>query len=346
MSEKGGGESLLTAGELLDGNGALIESGYAFSQVKRYDRTAVKANELRIKEWDYYCFGDSDHAVALTIADNSYMSLGSVSVLDFVKPGYVTKSKIGLMPLGKLSMPGSCSVGDVLFDKSGLRIKFELDESGRRRLTCLFKSFSDGKDFECDIALDAHSGDNITVAVPFDKPTQFYYNTKINCLSGVGWYRIGNERVEFNSGASGVLDWGRGVWPYKNEWYWSSMSTEVNGVKVGFNLGYGFGKPTATENVVFYGGKGNKLDTVRFDIPHTDGKPDYMKSWKISDDKGRLNLMFVPIVDRVDRMQVLMLSTDQHQVFGRFFGTVKLDDGSEIELNDKVGFAEHVKNSW
>ncbi len=340
------GMGMLAPGELLDENGVLTGSGYAFSQVKKYDRAAIKANGLRIKEWDYYCFGDDEHAVALTIADNSYMSLCSASVLDFVNVGYVTKSKIGLLSLGKLNLPSSCGKGDVLFDKSGLRMKFELLEDGRRKLECLYKNYIDKKDFECEIELDGYDGDNITVATPFDKPKQFYYNTKINCLKGSGWYRIGNDKVEFKNGASGVLDWGRGVWPFKNEWYWSSLSTEVDGVAVGFNLGYGFGKPKATENVVFYNGKGNKLGNVKFDIPCTNGKLDYMKSWKIADDDGRLQLLFTPIIDRKDRMRVLCLATDQHQVFGRFIGTVTLNDGTTVEINNKVGFAEHVKNSW
>ena len=96
---------VLFPGELLDGEGALVQSGYAFSQVKTYDRSAIRGKRLRIKEWDYYYFGDDRRMVALTIADNSYMSLASVSVLDFERYSYVTKSKMGFMPRGKLGFP-------------------------------------------------------------------------------------------------------------------------------------------------------------------------------------------------------------------------------------------------
>ena len=106
-------ERFLGEGDLLDRNGALADSGYAFSQVRKYDRTAIKSRRLRIKEWDYYCFGDSRYAVALTVADNSYMSLGSVSLLDFSRLGYITESKIGLLSKGKLGMPSDCGRGSV-----------------------------------------------------------------------------------------------------------------------------------------------------------------------------------------------------------------------------------------
>ncbi|MCH5162724.1 MAG: DUF2804 domain-containing protein [Clostridiales bacterium] len=334
----------LESGALLDDNGELIESGYAFSQVKTYDRAAVRRKRLRIKEWDYYYFGDDKRGVALTVADNSYMSLGSVSVLDFEHLTYITKSKIGLFPKGKLNMPKACESGDVLFDKGGVKIEFT-NGGGERKLEATYKKFDGKQDFWCEIVLEPYVGDNITTATPFNKRRQFYYNTKINCLKGHGTVRVGDDRHEF-VGGSGVLDWGRGVWPYKNVWYWSSLSTEVNGIPFGLNLGYGFGNPTATENTVFYGGKAHKLNNVKFDIPFTLGAIDYLKPWKIEDDEGRLQLTFYPVIDRKDKMNVGLLSTDQHQVFGKFYGKATLDDGTIVTVTDKIGFAEHVRNKW
>lgn len=334
----------LTEGPLLDGRGVLVQSGYAFSQVKSYDRSAIRGKKLRIKEWDYYYFGDGERALALTVADNSYMSLGSVSVLDFSHLSYITKSKIGLLPQGKLGLPPACDSGNVAFDKGGVKLNFALD-GGRRKLSAEYKKFDGKNDFSCELELEPYDGDNITVATPFDKPRQFYYNTKINCLKGSGRYRIGDEEYEFVGGMGG-LDWGRGVWPYKNTWYWSSLSTEVDGTPFGLNLGYGFGKPLATENVAFYGGKASKLGNVKFDIPYTSGALDYLKPWKISDDEGRLELTMYPLIDRKDSMNVGILSTNQHQVFGKFYGKATLDDGTIVQIADKIGFAEHVRNKW
>ena len=62
---------LTEAGELLDSQGRLIETGYATSLIKHYDRSRIKANPMRIKEWDYYLITNDRYAVALTIDDNS-----------------------------------------------------------------------------------------------------------------------------------------------------------------------------------------------------------------------------------------------------------------------------------
>ena len=170
---------LLGEGKLLDARGVLCEGGYAFSQVKDYDRKAVKGGKLRIKEWDYYYFGDDKYAIALTVADNSYMSLASVSVIDYQHLRYITKSKIGLFPKGKLRMPSDCSSGDVSFEKRGVQIKFSIAADGARRLTCRYEKFDGKRDFECELNLEPISGDNITVAVPLKKKKQFYYNTPL-----------------------------------------------------------------------------------------------------------------------------------------------------------------------
>ena len=41
-------------GPLLNENGELIEQGYSKELIKEYARKSVKANKMRIKEWDYF----------------------------------------------------------------------------------------------------------------------------------------------------------------------------------------------------------------------------------------------------------------------------------------------------
>ena len=83
-------QNQLGNGKLLNVYGNLNEAGYAFSLVKEYNRKDIKASKFRIKEWDYYYIGNNSFGVAFTIADNSYMALGSVSLLDFVNKKYIT----------------------------------------------------------------------------------------------------------------------------------------------------------------------------------------------------------------------------------------------------------------
>jgi len=57
-------QHLLDQGPLLNEEGNLTESGYAFSLIKKYSRDAIKAPAMRIKEWDYYYVGNNHVGVA------------------------------------------------------------------------------------------------------------------------------------------------------------------------------------------------------------------------------------------------------------------------------------------
>ena len=164
-----------------------------------------------------------------------------------------------------------------------------------------------------------------------------------------GEVNFGSKKFIFNKEDSfGVLDWGRGVWTYSNTWYWGSASGLVNNKPFGFNIGYGFGNTqAATENMLIYDGKAHKLNHVVFNIPKDDlGKERYLEPWTFTSDDHRFELTFEPILDRSSNTKVLVLQSDQHQVFGYFSGTVILDNGEKLIIDKLLGFAEKVMNRW
>ena len=342
-------KQIIEKGALLNHKGELIEAGYATSLIREYRRKDIKANPMRIKEWDYYLISDGRRALALTISDNSYMGLESVSWIDLEKPEETTKSEIILMPMGKLNLPSSSVSGNVSFHNKKLNMIFG-NNGQKRHLRVNYKDFKDGKTLTADLILDDVPEDSMVIATPYkEDPKAFYYNQKINCLRAQGYVSIGNDGYRFEAdSAFGVLDWGRGVWTYSNTWYWSSASGMQNGKRFGFNLGYGFGDTSsASENMVFVDGKAHKLSQVTFNIPFKeDGSEDFMKPWTFTSDDGRLNLDFEPVIDRAALIDLKLIRSDQHQVFGRFSGTVILDDGSPFEIKNLPGFAEKVANKW
>ena len=116
------------AGPLLDGQGNLREAGYAKRLLPIYDRNQVKGGALRIKEWDYYLVMNGQFGLALTIADNSYMGLDSVSLLDFWENTQITKSPMRLLPMGSTGMPASSAEGDCASGGRGYSLLFRREE--------------------------------------------------------------------------------------------------------------------------------------------------------------------------------------------------------------------------
>ncbi|MDU4891586.1 MAG: DUF2804 domain-containing protein [Clostridium sp.] len=339
---------IMEKARLLNERGELTNRGYATSLILDYSRKDIKAAGYRIKEWDYYLITNDDYGVALTIADNSYMALLSVSFLDFKKPYFKTTSVMKFFTCGKLGLPATSQKGDVEYKDNRIQISFKNDGK-ERRLDCNMKKFDKDKDFFCSFILSNEPRDSMVIATPFKEDKKaFYYNQKINCMEAKGKAVYGDREILFdNSSSMGVLDWGRGVWTYKNTWYWGSASGKVDGIPFGFNIGYGFGDTSdATENMVFYDGVAHKLDEVIFNIPKSGGEFEYEKPWTFTSNDNRFTMNFIPIIDRKDSTSVGIIASDQHQVFGKFTGTVVLDDGRKIEIKDFLGFAERVMNKW
>lgn len=336
------------SGDLLDNNGNLVECGYSTKLIKTYDRNKIKARKSRIKEWDYYLIYNDKYAVAMTIDDNSYMGLDSFSFIDFTTPHETTKSFMKFMTKGNKNLPATSKVGDVSVKEKKYSISFKND--GKTRiLSAKIKKFKDGKDLDCQFTLTQEPKDSMVIMTPFtEKQGHFYYNQKIIGFVATGFVQIGEEKIEFSNSTRAILDWGRGVWTYKNTWFWGAGAGIVDGHEVGFNIGYGFGDTSsASENMIFYDGKAHKLEYINFNIPKDEkGKDDFMSDWTFTSSDKRFEMKFSPIINRHSNANVLLISSNQNQVFGKFSGNILLDDGTKIKIKDFLGFAEKVINKW
>ncbi len=339
---------ILRSAPLLNASGDLAEPGWARSLLPVYRRSDIRVSPMRIKEWDYYLITDGHVGLALTIADNGYMGLDSVSFLDFDEGWEQTKSPMRLFPMGKTGLPESSADGASEIARGGYAMAF-YHEDGARRLSFHMDRFLDGDAIEGIVTLSGAPEESMVIATPFDKPGHFYYNQKINCMRAEGWITLGKRRIELTPDRFfGVLDWGRGVWTYHNTWYWGSASGELDGVPFGWNIGYGFGNTAAaSENVLFYDGRIHKLGTVEFHIPKDEkGRNAYLNVWNFTSDDNRFYMDFTPVLDRSALTSAIIIKSDQHQVFGRFTGRVTMDDGTVLPVRDFFGFAEKVENKW
>lgn len=330
---------------LLNEDGTLKEPGWSRKLYQIYDRNDIKKRATRIKEWDYYLVLAKDYGVAFTISDDGYIGLQSVSLLDFRgTPWEHTETVLNAFPMGKLKMPSTTDKGDVMYKDKRLYLEYK-KRGNMRKIVCVFKNFHEGKTFTCDLTLTQPDGDTMVIATPWKEDKHaFYYNQKINCMRASGTCTYGSKTYTFNSDTDfATLDWGRGVWTYDNTWNWGSGNGIINGKDFGFNIGYGFGDTTAaSENIIFYDGVGHKLDDITFNIP----EDSYTKPWTITSSDKRFEMTFTPIIDRAAKIDVKLIVTDQHQVFGKMNGVAVLDDGTKLEVKDLVCFCERVHNKY
>ncbi|MCD7883729.1 MAG: DUF2804 domain-containing protein [Lachnospiraceae bacterium] len=332
---------------LLKEDGSLREPGWSRQLCQIYDRKQIKAPAWRIKEWDYYLVMNSHFAAAFTISDNGYFGMQSVSFLSFDdEPWEHTESILNVLPMGRMKLPSDSRYGITKFQNKRLKLGFKANpDKQERRIRCKYENFLNGETLKCDIRLSQPPMDTMVIATPWaEKKTAFYYNQKINCMRAEGMLSIGDKKYIFKPEDSfATLDWGRGVWTYDNRWFWSSGNGIVEGKPFGFNLGYGFGDTSAaTENMLFYDGIGHKLDDVSFQIP----EKSYMEPWIITSSDRRFEMTFTPVLDRAACIDLKIIGSNQHQVFGRMNGQAVLDNGRILKIKDFMCFAEDVHNRY
>lgn len=321
-------------------------AGYCTQETQYFHRNDIKANPFRIKEWDFYQIEDAaGHVVLqLTYGHASYMGEVNIMLFDVRRKIFLVNKTILIpLPMNSLHMPESAAREHTIRYHS---LRSEVYIHGDSQVRDIRFRIDD---VHAELHLTALTPHSLIINIPFDEdPHDFYYDFKQNCMAVTGevvFHQDGKGKIIHygeNKPAYAILDWGRGVWPWHNEWYWSNGQGMINEKLLGFNLGCGFGNTSiATENILFYEGQAHKLDQIM--IQH---ESDYMKPWYLEDNEGRCRLVMTPQYDRITRINFGPIENCTHQVFGLFNGTVKLDDRRELTLENVSAFAEHAVNNW
>lgn len=328
---------------LLDGEGRLVSPGYATRMLFAYDRKRVRCGPLSLKEWDFYQIASGEYIVQLVVGHVSYMASFSATIFSIKTGERRSVSRMKLLPFKSLPMPVDPEAPNTLaVELKDFSIRFETTKD-RRLLTLKARDRKSGiADIELKLDNDKDN-DKMVIATSFSHPLRFYLNEKENFYRVRGRAVIGDLSVEFTESDTALLDWGRGVWPYKHEWFWGNGSGFVEGGRFGFNIGWGFGDTSlATENMVFWNGKATKIGTLRVER----NPDDYMADWRFRDEAGSFDFTMRPLFDNFTQTNLCIVKTRCHQVFGSFSGTAVCDDGRKIEVRDLTAFCEHAVNRW
>lgn len=331
---------VFSPGEHVLGRHGIPVPGYTLDGDAVYDRSRLRVAPWRLKEWDFYQMSDDRLCLQLVIGHVSYAGNCNIALFDHAEgKSLFERGVVTAFPFRSMHMPQSAHADSLLtFRRDGAALSFET-QGGVRRLQASFGEFS------CDVTLTPAVSKSVSVCTPFASRKEFYYNEKVNLLKADVRARVGQTDYSFDPDRTfSLLDWGRGVWPYSHEWYWSSASTLLGGVPFGFNLGCGFGddaKVRGTENIVYYGDSVVKLNRMQFVT-----KPDPMEPWRLVSDDGRFDAVLTPRYDRDSITKLVVVNNRCHQMFGTFSGRFLPDSGEPVSFEKIVGFAEHAVNHW
>ncbi len=332
-------KQLSDGARILNPDGTLAVTGYTTGEnTLIFNRNAIKTR-LRIKEWDFYQIQNESYCLQLTIGHVSYV--GSVSLMLFALDGSkkIVAEQLIPLPFHRLHMPPSAEQGDVTYTCKDFEVAFQ-HQNGSRHLVA--RSTSSKYNFEVDLIL-SEPQNSLIISTPFYETNEFYFNHKIGGMNAKGQVRFDELEIDFLDERSfGLLDWGRGVWPFKHEWYWGAACTRKAGKNLALNIGWGFGDTSAaSENIFFLDGIPHKLGQVYLDHFDLDAK-----EWHFMEGTGRLNLSFKLLYNRITENRVIWIDNHCDQVFGVFTGTLLDEAGIAHSVADMYGFFEHARNQW
>lgn len=331
---------------LLNDKGELNKPGWCRRNLYTYNRESILPRlRWRTKEWDFYQVSNDRYMVQICFFNISIATAGNATLVDLKTGRTVKAGGINLFTMDRFIPPRNGDKPYELEYKQGKNhLKFQVSDRVRK---IHFSGKSKGQDFVLDFEMDMlPNHESITIATPFEKKGRFFYTQKINCMPTQGTVKIGNEIIDFSKEDTyGVLDWGRGVWPHKNAWYWGNGSTTIDGKLFGFELTWGFGKETAaTETAIFYDGKCHKISAVDVE---TFPKGRWMEPWHFVSEDKRFDMTMKPFYDNETGAKILgLLGAKCHQVHGYWSGKVVLDDGKELFIDNMYAFCEYMENLW
>lgn len=330
---------------IFDKKGRSINPGFARHLFFAYNNKKVRWFH-RLKEWDFYQINNDRYVVQLTIGHVFYAQNAALTLIDIQEKTTETISLLRLFKGPSLNLPANEELDHVSsISYRGTSISFE--KKGNKRFLEA-AGIKDHVPWKFSFVLEEFpQHEALAINTPYaTSPYQFYLNYKINSLLTHGFVTIGERKITFDKKNSfGLLDWGRGVWPREEVWYWGNLSAYLpDGRLLGLNLGYGFGDlSNSSENMLFLDGKSYKLGPVKI-INDIVGK--YNEPFIIRDAEGKIDLIMEPTYDRFTNTNLKIIFMTCHQVHGYFSGKITLPNNETIVLDHLLGFFERSHNKW
>ncbi len=331
---------------LLDEKGQLVKRGWARAPLFLYDRALIRSPQRRILESDRYLAFSDRFALLFEVFDGGYLGEISVTVANFSEKSSETDSFRVPFSFGSLALPESSVTGSIkirqkhinldfaAMDKGSRLIKFDIPALGHRRGLRGALVFTPPEEAESIV----------TVAQWRRDKRAFRYSRRSPWYAVEGMVRFGAKDLLFTKNHGwGVFDWQRGVRPHSDFRYWATACGLDGDRTVAFSVGYGaVDSSLATDNAFFVDGKVQKLNQVTFHIT----PKDWLEPWRFTGDEGRFDMTFEPLIERSEHKGLLFYSIKRRQVFGRFSGQFRSENGELIKMIAIPGFAERIKTRW
>jgi hypothetical protein len=335
---------IATPVDLCTASGALAPDARGWSRVPLHTCN-LSGHPGRNKRWDYWGILAGDLAISSTFSNVDYLGIVDVWWCDLATGR--TGGRAANVPLGRgirlPDLPGS----EPLHYESRRLVVDMIDDDGGTQLRAYWTE-RDGTPGRLDAYVELPPGhESLNVVIPWSDTT-FQYTSKHQARPARGELVVGDEVRAFGGDGApawGVLDVGRGRWPYRTNWNWGGgAGVGSDGHVVGLQLG---GKWTvgtgATENGIIVDGRLSKVGD-ELEWLYSWERPD--APWTVRAPDGSIDIELTPTYVKPTDLNVGVMAMLVRQSFGTWRGTVRTDDGMTVAFDGIPGFAEECRAKW
>ena len=319
---------------LLTRKGRLAAPGWSPEDIFTYNKEDMPFASRR-REWEFYQISNPRFAFRMSVAHGPGAGRAEAVLTDFETGEKVHSGKLKLFPGDSMDLdfaPGEPH--GVKYEDDKLLLSMGYDGQTRRIVVR-----SDRFDAQFTVP---DTGDAMVTAVPLDRWKRFLYQYK-KVFPAVSGYLHMHKLDYALDGTMMVYAGSRGLLPYSTRRVWCAGTVDDAENAVAVNLGEDYGPDdAATENAFFVGDRAQKLGKVYF----KHHKDDLTAPWRISDGGRRLELIFRPEHEELDKVNFLAAEVRRHRLFGRANGRLRLSDDREVTVEDAWFFVELADDRW
>ncbi|CAG9324499.1 unnamed protein product [Blepharisma stoltei] len=332
-------------GNILDDEGKLIYSGFLTKPGIQWDFDALKSKwnkRYRFKEWEFYAIHHENVTISFGIANFHYVA--SVFFTVYEKGSIPQYHQKLILPNEELTLAKHPLNGKTIYESGNYKVDFKNRDNKFKHLELKF-------DDKLELSLDVFkkTDDSMASLTPFNSDgSNFYYTYKDynNYISGKV---TAFGKVYDFSDRIGMIDWGRGVWPYHSFWIWGSGQGKIGpNSAIGLNIGEFMFSPIskATEDCVFLDRTMYKLGNFITSYPKDLSQPWEFKTTNQhpTDEYGSASIIFYPEIKSIFASNFWLIQSHFDQAFGVFEGNITTRDG-EISFKAR-GLVEVHHTRW
>ena len=330
----------------VDESGNPCNFGWARQPHFIYDPVLTLAPRRSFFESERYILVSPNYLIITEILDHGYLGYAGITIVSMRSRERFTQTWNIPFPLGCMELPKNSDEGQVKIQARRYFFNFVTMDQGVRIIKFDIPRFSHRRSLRGELVLTPPAGaESLSTNLTWkEKKSAFRCSRRSPWYTAEGVVLHGTQELVFTAGYSwGIYEWNRGIRPLNDIRFWASGSGKSGGRQVSVSVGYDTSDTSVcTENAFFLDGKIHKLDQVTFQI----NPSNWLLPWRFTSNDGRLEMIFAPHQERMESRQMLLHSLKRRQVIGSFSGKVILDNGSEFEFQNIIGFAERRRTRF